>query len=513
MTDHIFVGTDTEDVKQNLLLKMANRHGLIAGATGTGKTVTLQILTEGFSKAGVPVFAADVKGDLSGISQAGSEKHKLHEKLLSRARKIGLIGNDYEGMLQKGYGYEAMPTLFWDLYGKQGHPVRTTISEMGPTLLARLMELNETQEGILTIAFELADDEGMFLLDLKDLRALLNFLSDNKAEISRAYGNVTSQSVAAIQRSLLRLERAGAEQFFGEPALKLEDLMRIDEDGKGVVSILAADKLINSPSLYATFLLWLLSELFEELPEVGNPDKPKMVFFFDEAHLLFDDAPDALIDKIEQVSRLIRSKGVGVFFVTQNPMDIPDSVLGQLGNRIQHALRAYTPKEQRAVRAAASSFRENPAFDTEEVITDLGVGEALVSLLDEDGVPGIVGRTLIRPPASRLGPATRAERKAIIADSPVGEVYDKSVDRESAYEVLAEKAEALEKAAAKAEAEAEKAKEKAARKKTTSRKSARRKTKTASDHILHEIKLVGRQLMRTESRRIIRGILGGFMRK
>ena len=512
MTDHIFVGTDTEDVKQNLLLKMANRHGLIAGATGTGKTVTLQILTEGFSKAGVPVFAADVKGDLSGISQAGSEKHKLHEKLLSRARKIGLIENDYEGMLQEGYGYAAMPTIFWDLYSKQGHPVRTTISEMGPTLLARLMELNETQEGILTIAFELADDEGMFLLDLKDLRALLNFLSDNKSEISREYGNVTSQSVAAIQRSLLRLERAGAERFFGEPALKLEDLMRVDENGKGVVSILAADQLINSPALYSTFLLWLLSELFEELPEVGNPDKPKMVFFFDEAHLLFDDAPDALIDKIEQVARLIRSKGVGVFFVTQNPMDIPDSVLGQLGNRIQHALRAYTPKEQRAVRSAATSFRENPAFETEEVITDLGVGEALVSLLDEDGVPGIVGRTLIRPPASRLGPATRAERKDIMSDSPVGEVYDKSIDRESAYEVLAKKAKAVEEAAAKAEAEAEKAKEKEARKKKTSRSSSRRRTKSASDHILHEIKLVGRQLIRTESRRIIRGILGGFMR-
>jgi len=514
MTDYIFVGTDTEDVKQNLLLKMANRHGLIAGATGTGKTVTLQILTEGFSKAGVPVFAADVKGDLSGISQAGSEKHKLHEKLQARARKIGLIGNDYEGMLSKGYGYEAMPTIFWDLYGKQGHPVRTTISEMGPTLLARLMDLNETQEGILTIAFELADDESMLLLDLKDLRALLNYLSDHKSEISRDYGNVTSQSVAAIQRSLLRLERAGAEQFFGEPALKLTDLMRVDENGKGIVSILAADQLINSPALYSTFLLWLLSELFEELPEVGNPDKPKMVFFFDEAHLLFDDAPKALIDKIEQVARLIRSKGVGVYFVTQNPMDIPDSVLGQLGNRIQHALRAYTPKEQRAVRAAASSFRENPAFETEDVITDLGVGEALVSLLDEKGVPSIVGRTLIRPPASRLGPATRTERKAIMADSPVDGIYDKSIDRESAYEVLKKKTEVMEKAEAKAQAEAEKAKEKAAeRKKSTSRSSSRRKSKSATSQILHEVKLVGRQLVRTESRRIIRGILGGFMRK
>lgn len=509
MTDHIFVGTDTEGVKQNLLLKMANRHGLIAGATGTGKTVTLQILTEGFSKAGVPVFAADVKGDLSGISQAGSEKHKLHAALLKRARKIGLI-DPSDPDPNKGYGYEAMPTIFWDLYSKQGHSVRTTISEMGPTILARLMGLNETQEGILTIAFELADDESMLLLDLKDLRALLNYLSDHKSEISRDYGNVTSQSVAAIQRSLLRLERAGAERFFGEPALKLEDLMRVDKDGKGIVSILAADELINSPALYSTFLLWLLSELFEELPEVGNPDKPKMVFFFDEAHLLFDDAPKALVDKIEQVARLIRSKGVGVYFVTQNPMDIPDSVLGQLGNRIQHALRAYTPKEQRAVRAAASSFRENPAFETEDVITDLGVGEALVSLLDEKGVPGIVGRTLIRPPASRLGPATRMERKAVIADSPVDGLYDDAVDRESAYEVLKKKTEAMEKAEAKAQADAEKAKEKAAERKKTP---SRRNKKSATSQILHEVKLVGRQIVRSEGRRIIRGILGTFMRR
>lgn len=329
MTDSIFVGTDDSGKRHNLLLKLANRHGLIAGATGTGKTVTLQILTEGFSKAGVPVFAADVKGDLSGLSQAGSPDHKLHDKLLSRADKIGL----------DDYVYDAMPTIFWDLFGRQGHPVRATISEMGPVLLSRLMTLNATQEGILTIAFELADDKQMLLLDLKDLRALLNYISDNRADISREYGNVTSQSVAAIMRSLLVLEREGAEQFFAEPALKLSDFMRTDTDGRGAVSILAADELINSPRLYSTFLLWLLSELFEELPEVGNPDKPVMVFFFDEAHLLFKRAPDALIDKIEQVARLIRSKGVGIYFVTQNPMDIPDSVLGQLGNRIQHALR------------------------------------------------------------------------------------------------------------------------------------------------------------------------------
>jgi DNA helicase HerA-like ATPase len=510
-SNHIFVGTDDEGVRQNLLLQLANRHGLIAGATGTGKTVTLQILTEGFSKAGVPVFAADVKGDLSGISQSGSETHKLHDKLVSRAIKIGLIGNDYEGLLGKGYEYEAMPTIFWDLYREQGHPVRTTISEMGPTLLARLMGLNETQEGILTIAFELADDEAMLLLDLKDLRALLNYLSDNKAEISRKYGNVTSQSVAAIQRSLLRLERAGAEEFFGEPALKLEDLMHTTEAGRGVVSILAADELINAPSLYSTFLLWLLSELFEELPEVGNPDKPKMVFFFDEAHLLFDDAPKALIDKIEQVARLIRSKGVGIYFVTQNPMDIPDGVLGQLGNRIQHALRAYTPKEQKAVRAAASSFRENPAFDTEDVITDLGVGEALVSLLDEKGIPGIVGRTLIRPPASRIGPATKVERKDIIKESPVAGVYDTAIDRESAYEELEEKAKKRAKAEAAEAKRAEREKLKAKRtKKTSSRTRTRRKKDSA---IMKEIKREGRLIARRAMRNAVRGILGSMMRR
>ena len=510
MSASIFVGTDTDGKRQELLFKLANRHGLVAGATGTGKTVTLQILTEGFSKAGIPVFAADVKGDLSGLSQSGSEEHKLHDKLIARAEKIGLIGSDYAGMLGSGYEYSAMPTIFWDLYGEQGHPIRTTIAEMGPTLLARLMGLNETQEGILTIAFELADDEDMLLLDMKDLRAILNFMSDNKANVSREYGNVTSQSVAAIQRSLLKLERAGAEQFFGEPALKLSDLMRTNTDGSGMVSILAADKLINSPDLYSTFLLWLLSELFEELPEVGNPDKPKMVFFFDEAHLLFEDAPKALIQKIEQVARLIRSKGVGIYFVTQNPMDIPDSVLGQLGNRIQHALRAYTPKEQKAIRAAASSFRENPNLNTEDVITDLGVGEALVSLLDEKGVPGVVGRTLIRPPASRLGPATKAERKTVIAGSPVGGIYDEMIDRESAYEELEEKTAKLKEEAEKAEAKAAKEKTK---KKTTTRKSSGRRKKSATDHILHEVKLVGRQMVRSQGRKIIRGILGSMMRR
>jgi len=505
MKNGIFLGTDNDNQKQYLLLPLANRHGLIAGATGTGKTVTLQILCEGLSKAGVPVFAADVKGDLSGISQAGSIDHKLHDKLLQRAMQIGL----------GEYDYDARPTVFWDLYGEQGHPVRTTISEMGPTLLARLMGLNETQEGILTIAFELADDDGMLLLDMKDLRALLNHISDNKAEISREYGNVTSQSVGAIQRQLLKLERAGADEFFAEPALDLKDLMKTDENGHGVINILAADKLINSPSLYSTFLLWLLSELFEELPEVGNPDKPKMVFFFDEAHLLFDDAPKALLAKIEQVARLIRSKGVGIYFVTQNPADVPDSVLGQLGNRIQHALRAYTPKEQKAVRAAASSFRVNPKFDTEEVITDLGVGEALVSVLDIKGIPSIVGRTMIRPPSSHLGPVDAVERAAIIDGSDLKDKYTETIDRESAYELLEGKAIAREQAeeeAKKADKEVvEKAKSEAGSK--AKRRTRTRQKRSAGDVITHEAKLFARQMVRSQGRRMLRGLLGGLMRR
>lgn len=506
MKNAIFLGTDSENNKQHLLLPLANRHGLIAGATGTGKTVTLQILCEGFSKAGVPVFAADVKGDLSGVSQSGSVDHKLHDKLLQRAMRIGL----------GEYNYEAMPTVFWDLYGEQGHPVRTTIAEMGPTLLARLMGLNETQEGVLTIAFELAEDQDMLLLDMKDLRAVLNFVSDNKADMRREYGNVSSQSVGAIQRQLLKLERAGADEFFAEPALALEDLMQVGDDGRGMVNILAADKLINSPALYSTFLLWLLSELFEELPEVGNPEKPKMVFFFDEAHLLFDDAPKALIEKIEQVARLIRSKGVGIYFVTQNPADIPDSVLGQLGNRIQHALRAYTPKEQKSIRAAASSFRENPAFDTEEVITDLGVGEALVSVLDIKGVPSVVGRTMIRPPASRLGPVLPAERDEIIAASVFKDKYTETIDRESAYERLEEKTEQREKEeieAAEDKIKQEKAANKKAKSVTKKKSTSSRKKKSAGQVLGHEAKLIARQLVRSQGRKILRGLLGSMMRR
>lgn len=504
MKNAIFLGTDSDDTAQHLLLPLANRHGLITGATGTGKTVTMQILCEGFSKAGVPVFAADVKGDLSGVSQAGSVDHKLHDKLLQRAMRIGL----------SEYDYAAMPTVFWDLYGKQGHPVRSTIAEMGPTLLSRLMGLNETQEGIVTIAFELCDDEDMLLLDMKDLRAVLNFISDNKAEISREYGNVTSQSVAAIQRQLLKLERAGADEFFAEPALELADFMTVDENGHGSVNILAANELINSPLLYSTFLLWLLSELFENLPEVGNPDKPKMVFFFDEAHLLFEDAPKALINKIEQVARLIRSKGVGIYFVTQNPMDVPDDVLGQLGNRIQHALRAYTPKEQKAVRAAASSFRVNPAFDTEAVITDLAVGEALVSVLDHKGVPGIVGRTMIRPPASRIGPAPDAERAAIIAASNLKDKYTDLIDRESAYEKLEAKTLEREKDQDKEESEkdVEDKKDKVPPKKKTPKRKSRKKN-SASDLLAYEAKLMARRLVRSEGRRLLRGVLGGLMRR
>ena len=423
--DKVYLGTS--DKGEYLNLKLANRHGLITGATGTGKTVSLQIMAEGFSRAGVPVFCADVKGDLSGIAVAGETKDFLEK----RATDIGF----------DDYVYEAFPTIFWDLFGKQGHPIRATISDMGPLLLARLLDLSDVQEGVLNIAFALADDEGLLLLDLEDLRALLVEIDERSDEISRSYGRVSRASIGAIQRALLVLEQQGAENFFGERALDIRDIMRTDRDGRGFVSVLAADELMQSPRLYATFLLWLLSELFEELPEVGNPDKPHLVFFFDEAHLLFDDAPKALLEKVEQVVKLVRSKGVGVYFVTQNPLDIPDPVLAQLGNRVQHALRAYTPREQKAVRTAAETFRPNPEFDTEEVITQLGVGEALVSTLEKKGVPSIVGRTMMRPPSSRLGPITVKERKAILRDSPMADLYDERIDRESAAEILEERAE------------------------------------------------------------------------
>jgi hypothetical protein len=418
----IFIGTSVK--KEYLLLRLANRHGLITGATGTGKTVSLQVLAEGFSRAGVPVFAADIKGDLSGIAAKGVAKPFLEE----RATKIGL----------EGYSYEAFPVIFWDLFGEQGHPIRATVEAMGPLLLARILELNEVQEGVLNIAFKVAADEKLPLVDLADLRAIIAHIADRATELTKTYGNVSKTSVGAIQRRLLVLEQQQAEHFFGEPALDIADFMRIAPDGRGYVSVLAAEKLMSSPKLYATFLLWLLSSLFDKLPEVGDPEKPKLVFFFDEAHLLFDEAPKALLARIEQVTRLIRSKGVGVYYITQNPLDVPDTVSSQLGNRIQHALRAFTPREQKAVKSAATTFRPNPKLDVERAILELGVGEALVSMLEKKGEPSIVERTLIRPPSSRLGPLTAEERKAVIAASPLKGVYDERLDRASAHERLNE---------------------------------------------------------------------------
>jgi DNA helicase HerA-like ATPase len=409
----------------SLLPALANRHGLITGATGTGKTVSLQTLAEQFSRIGVPVFMADVKGDLSGLGAAGGSNAKVAE----RAAALGLE-----------LRYEACPVAFWDVFGKSGHPIRATVSDLGPLLLARLLQLNDTQEGVLNLTFKLADDAGLLLLDLKDLRAMLQYVGEHAAELTTTYGNVSAASIGAILRGLLALESQGVEHVFGEPMLNVDDLLQT-ENGRGVVNILAADRLMSSPKVYATLLLWLLAELFERLPEVGDPDRPKLVFFFDEAHLLFADAPRALLEKIEQVVRLIRSKGVGVYFVTQNPLDVPDAVLAQLGNRVQHALRAFTPRDQKAVKSAAETMRPNPAFAVEQVITELGVGEALVSLLDAKGRPGITERALIVPPGSQLGPLLEAERIRSIASSAVAGVYEKAVDRESAYERLKSRAE------------------------------------------------------------------------
>ncbi len=480
----IFIGKGDKPVY--LLPKLANRHGLIAGATGTGKTVSLQILAEGFSRMGVPVFMADVKGDLSGISQPGKE----HPKLAERAEIIGL----------DDYAFESFPVVFWDLFGEQGHRVRTTVSEFGPLLLSRMLDLNDTQEGIMYAVFKMADDQGMLLLDLKDLRSLLVFAGENAKELRLEYGNISAASVGAIQRRLLVLEQEGAEQFLGEPALDIFDFMRTGNKGYGNINILAADKLMQTPKLYAIFLLWLLSELFEELPEVGDPDKPRLVFFFDEAHLLFKGAPKALLEKIEQVVRLIRSKGVGVYFVTQNPLDIPDTVLGQLGNRVQHALRAFTPRDQKAVRAAASTFRANPAFSAVDAIKELGVGEALVSTLGGKGTPGIVERTLVRPPASRLGPATSAERTAVIEASSLGRRYDTSVDAHSAYEMLKERAEKA------ADAEEKASAEKGREKKAAPRRSNRQGVMEAM------VKSVVRSVGSSLGRKIARGILGSLLK-
>lgn len=513
MTENVFVGGGGVEYKQpqGLTLKYANRHGLIAGATGTGKTVTLQILAEGFSQQGVPVFLSDVKGDLSGLARPGSPDHKLHQAFMDRAQRIGFAD----------YSYAACPVTFWDLFGEQGHPVRTTVTEMGPLLFSRLLDLSEAQEGVLNIAFRVADEEGMPLLDLKDLQALLVWIGENRSQLSLRYGNVSTASIGAIQRRLLVLENQGGARLFGEPALELSDLMRLDENGHGMVNILASDKLMGAPGLYATFLLWLLSELFEELPEVGDPDKPKLVFFFDEAHLLFDDAPKVLVDKVEQVARLIRSKGVGVYFITQNPADIPEDILGQLGNRVQHALRAFTARDRKNLRLAAETYRENPAFDTETAIREVGVGEALTSMLERKGAPGMVERTLIRPPGSQLGPITDAERKAVMAASPMAGKYETLLDRKSAFEILQARA-------AKAAAEAEEAEPEeqddtrsvsereysAARRYSGSRvgRSSARSARKQDSFASAMSEAVIKELKGTTGRRIVRGILGGLFR-
>ncbi len=523
MGDRIFIGGggDGNAEAQNLLMGYANRHGLIAGATGTGKTVTLQILAESFSAEGVPVFLSDVKGDLSGLAAAGRTDFKLHDAFMERAQTIGFAD----------YAYSSFPVTFWDLYGGAGHPVRTTISEMGPLLIARLLELSEAQEGILNIAFRVADEQGLALLDLKDLQSLLVWVGQHRKDLSLRYGNVSTASIGAIQRRLLVLEGQGGENLFGEPALELTDIMHTDPDGRGRINILAADKLMGSPRLYATFLLWLLSELFETLPEVGDPEKPKLVFFFDEAHLLFDDAPKALVDKVEQVARLIRSKGVGVYFITQNPADVPEDILGQLGNRVQHALRAFTAKDRRELRQAAENYRDNPAFSTEDAIREVGVGEAVTSLLERKGIPGVAERTLIRPPSSKLGPISENLRAEVIAASPIAGKYEAEIDRESAFEILTRRAEEAAQEAEKA-VEAEEEEEspavreyRAGRRYSGSRVSrsapvtsspARSRSSSSSrrsDSVGTAFaKSFARQLGTQSGRAVVRGVLGGLFR-
>jgi uncharacterized protein len=467
-----------------LLPRLANRHGLVAGATGTGKTVTLRVMAEAFSRAGVPVFMADVKGDLSGLARPGSDNPKLQERL---------------DLLQlKEHSFEGFPVVFWDVFGEQGHPVRTTITDMGPLLLARLLNLNDTQAGVLSLVFKVADDQGLLLLDLKDLRAMLAFVGEHAAELKTTYGNVSAASVGAIQRNLLTLEEQGGDRFFGEPALDLEDFLQTDSKGRGVVNILAADRLMQAPKLYATFLLWLLAELFERLPEVGDPEKPKVAFFFDEAHLLFEDAPDALLEKVEQVVRLVRSKGVGVYFCSQNPLDIPEKVLGQLGNRVQHALRAFTPRDQKAVKAAAETFRANPSLDVATVIMELAVGEALISFLDAKGTPGIVQRAWVLPPASQFPPLDPAQRKAVLNDSPLAGHYEKLVDRESAFELLKAKTETQAQEEARAAEEKVRAKEE-------------RGTASRSDSALESFgKGLARAAGSSVGRALVRGVLGSL---
>ncbi|MFV0491434.1 MAG: helicase HerA-like domain-containing protein [Pseudorhodobacter sp.] len=518
MENAIFVGGGGDDygVAQHLLLGFGNRHGLIAGATGTGKTVTLQILAEGFSAAGVPVFLSDVKGDLSGLALPGSAEGKLHDAFIKRA---GTIGLDLQ--------YQDFPVTFWDLLGEQGHPVRTTVAEMGPLLLSRLLELNEPQEGVMNVAFRIADEEALPLLDLKDLRAMLTFIAENASEISARYGLVSTSSVGAIQRRLLVLENQGGARLFGEPALALSDMMMTDVQGRGRINILAADKLMGAPRLYSTFLLWLLSELFEELPEVGNPDKPRLVFFFDEAHLLFDGAPRALVDKVEQVVRLIRSKGVGVFFVTQKPADVPEDVLAQLGNRVQHALRAFTPRDQKDLKTAAQTYRANPRFATETAIKEVGTGEAVTSFLEAKGIPGMVERTLIRPPSSQLGPITPAQRAALVTQSPLAGKYEAEIDRDSAHERLARRADEAARDAAEAEAREARMKQaprqeerefSTARRysgKMPARRSASSGTRRRSSDSIGEAfaKSFARQLGSRSGRAVIRGIMGSLFKR
>ena len=493
MSEPILVAKN--DAAEYLLLpQMANRHGVITGATGTGKTVTLQRIAEGFSSRGVPVFMADIKGDLTGVSQAGGGNAKVDE----RNKMLGI----------ENPAFEASPVTLWDVFGKQGHPLRSTISEMGPLLLSRMLQLNDTQEGVLSLAFKIADESGLMLLDLKDLQSLMQYVGENADEFTLKYGNVSKASVGAIQRGLLQIEQQHGELFFGEPAVKLDDFIQT-VGGKGVLNLLAADDLINSPKLYSTFLLWILSELFETLPEAGDLDKPKLVFFFDEAHLLFTDAPPVLVEKIEQVVRLIRSKGVGVYFVTQNPADIPDKVLAQIGNRVQHALRAYTPQEQKGVKAAATSFRENPKIKTEKVITELGVGEVLISMLDEKGIPSMVDRAFVVPPVSHLGPITPEQRAQLISSSLVAGQYEQAVDRESAFEILQKKAEERMQQQTAADAAEAEVKQQAAEEK------AARQAARAPDSMLESIgKSVARSASSSIGRQIgsqiVRGVLGGI---
>ncbi len=511
----IVIAKKTQDTTQDVVLhsQFANRHGLIAGATGTGKTVTLKVLAENFSRIGVPVFLADAKGDVSSLAKAGESNPKFDARIQS--------------LHIDSIPFAASPVVFWDLFGEQGHPIRTTVSEIGPLLLARILNLNDTQEGVLSAVFRIADDQGMLLLDFKDLKAMISYVSEHAAEFKNEYGNLSPASLGAIQRNLLALADQGGDKFFGEPALDIMDFIQTDAQGRGNINVLAADKLMNTPKLYATFLLWMLSELFEQLPEVGDMDKPKLVFFFDEAHLLFDNASPALQEKIEQVVRLIRSKGVGIYFVTQNPLDLPESVLGQLGNRVQHALRAFTPKDQKAVKTAADTFRANPEFKVDQVITELAVGEALISCLDEQGTPQIVERAWVMPPYSSFSPISLDERKALMASSIVAGVYDTEVDRESAFELLQNKVAERQQQAAQAEVDKAQAKEQEALAKQQAReqeriareqqkeaeRSAKQRDKLIQDTVGTFAKSAARSLGGSTGQKIVRGLLGSLFGK